>query len=50
MIFKVGDRVNHVYFGKGYISDSNHERKRLCVIFDTGLVIVCSIYNLGLIK
>ncbi len=50
MKFKVGDKVSHVYFGNGRVSDSNHEHKRLCIIFDSGLVIVCSIYNLELIN
>lgn len=49
-MFKVGDRVRHVYFYDGYVSDSNHERKRLCVKFDNGLTVVCSVYNLELIK
>ncbi|CAB5645194.1 Uncharacterised protein [Providencia rettgeri] len=50
MKFKVGDKVSHVYFGNGHVSDSNHEHKRLCIIFDGGLVVVCSIYNLELIN
>lgn len=50
MKFKVGDKVSHVYFGNGRVSDSNHEHKRLCIIFDSRLVIVCSVYNLELIN
>lgn len=44
--FNIGDKVIHSYFGEGCISDYNHSHKRLCVSFNDGLKIMCSIYNL----
>ena len=46
MIFDIDNKVWHPHFGYGVVSDSNHEHKRLCVIFGGRLAVVCSIYNL----
>ena len=50
MIFDIGNKVRHTYFGDGVVSDSNHERKRLCVVFGGSLAVVCSVYNLEVIN